>query len=164
MILDDPNDRALIGLQTPSSQLHKILQPGVPPDPSPPPYSLIAPEALSLHRRSRERRQRRAVIQFSAKSIVTYAASISVLLNCLLIVLLIHVTYRMSNSGDSAGYAHGVHVYRVDHKTERVVRRNTTELSSTSHLRRGGGGLGVDRTREGRGSSRGGQSHRRGDR
>jgi len=153
MILDDPNDRALNGLQTQSSQLYKNFQPDI-QQPSPPPYSSITPVSPQRILRSRERRptkrERRPMTQFLPKSLVTYAASISVLLNCLLIALLIRVSYRVADSGDSVASAH------VYYATEYVGR----ELNSTSYSKRGGGGLGAGRTHEGRGSSPGGQRHR----
>ncbi|KAF7362400.1 hypothetical protein MVEN_00587200 [Mycena venus] len=167
MILDNPNDRALNGLQTLSSRLPKIFQSDIPQQ-LPPPYSLIAP--LAPQRRSRERRpkmrERPQTAQFSLNSFVTYAVLISVLLNCLLVALLFHVAH---GSGDRAAhaYAYGKHMYHPNGlKNNRVVRgvdRNATGLNSASHPRRGGDVFGSGRIQERRDSSDyEGQRHRRG--
>ncbi|KAJ6491674.1 hypothetical protein C8R47DRAFT_1121419 [Mycena vitilis] len=167
MILDDPDDCAMKEAQTDRENLEPGLPQGLPP-----PYSSYqattsstAPLQGGRRGRSKQRTGRLESPQFWLKFLAV-CFLLSLLLNCLLVVLLIR-TRREDFRPRRVHPNHGAS--RVDITQARAIRgleqcaaQNLTEFSEFSSSRRGGG-AGRDPTLDGRGLGLPRQKHRRGD-
>ncbi|KAJ7655623.1 hypothetical protein DFH06DRAFT_1200537 [Mycena polygramma] len=162
MILDDPDDCALKEAQTDRENLEPGLPHGLPP-----PYSSYqattsstAPLQGGRRGRSKQRTGRLESPQFWLKFLAV-CFLLSLLLNCLLVVLLIRT--RREDSRPRRVHpnygAHDMTQARAIRGLEQCAAQNLTEFSPS----RRGGGAGRDPTLDGRGLGVARQKHRRGD-